>query len=98
MVRFDGIGVSVPVTLWAGCLSLIPIGFAYFGITLVSRSINANLYSLIDILVSPAVTLLGFLIFREIPESSMLYGGALLLGAGAWLTREMSRTNNTGQR
>ena len=95
MIRYEGIGVSVPVMLWAVCLGLVSIGFAYFGITLVLRSINANLYSLIDIIVSPAAaTLLGFLIFKEIPESSMLYGGALLLGAGAWLTREMSRIDN----
>ena len=97
MIRYEGIAVSVPVMLWAVCLGLISIGFAYFGITLVLRSINANLYSLIDIIVSPAAaTLLGFLIFREIPEPSMLYGGALLLGAGAWLTQEMSRIDNEG--
>lgn len=91
VIHYDGIGISLPVILWTVSLGLISIGFAYFGITIVLRSINANVYSLIDIIVSPAVaTLLGFLIFREIPPSSMLYGGVLLLGAGAWLSWEMS--------
>jgi drug/metabolite transporter (DMT)-like permease len=94
MIRYEGLDISLPVVLWAAGLGLISMGFAYFGITLVLRSINANLYSLIDIIVSPAVaTLLGFLIFNEVPPSSMLYGGVLLLGAGAWLTREMSRND-----
>lgn len=94
MIRYETLGLSLPVMLWAAGLGLISMGFAYFGITLVLRSINANLYSLIDIIVSPAAaTLLGFLIFNEVPAPSMLYGGALLLGAGAWLTREMSKND-----
>lgn len=65
--------------------------FASFGITIVLRSMNANLYSLIDIIVSPAAAaFFGYLIFNEVPDPSMLYGGALFAGAGAWLTREMS--------
>ncbi|MDY6841247.1 MAG: DMT family transporter [Pseudomonadota bacterium] len=96
-IRYDSLGMSLPVMLWAAGLGLISMGFAYFGISIVLKSINANLYSLIDIIVSPAVaTLLGFLIFNEVPAPSMLYGGMLLLGAGAWLSREMSR-NNPGQ-
>jgi drug/metabolite transporter (DMT)-like permease len=94
MIHYETLGISLPVMLWAAGLGLISMGFAYFGITLVLRSINANLYSLIDIIVSPAAaTLLGFLIFNEVPAPSMLYGGALLLGAGAWLTREMSKND-----
>lgn len=94
MIHYEDIGVSLPVMLWAAGLGLVSMGFAYFGISIVLKSINANLYSLIDIIVSPAVaTLLGFLIFNEVPATSMLYGGVLLLGAGAWLTREMSRNH-----
>lgn len=92
MVRYDALGLSLPVMLWAVGLGLISMGFAYFGISIVLGSINANVYSLVDIIVSPAVaTLLGFLIFNEVPAISMLYGGALLLGAGAWLTWDMSQ-------
>ena len=94
MIRYESLGLSLPVLLWAAGLGLISIGFAYFGISIVLKSISANLYSLVDVIVSPAVaTLLGFLIFNEVPSSSMLYGGVLLLGAGAWLTREMSRSD-----
>lgn len=96
MIRYESLGVSLPVMLWAAALGLISIGFAYFGISIVLKSINANIYSLVDIIVSPAVaTLWGFLIFNEVPPTSMLYGGVLLLGAGAWLTREMSRSDTT---
>lgn len=96
MIRYESLGVSLPVMLWAAGLGLISIGFAYFGISIVLKSINANIYSLVDIIVSPAVaTLWGFLIFNEVPPTSMLYGGVLLLGAGAWLTREMSRSDTT---
>ncbi|MDZ7785002.1 MAG: DMT family transporter [Halioglobus sp.] len=91
MIHYESLGIPLPVMLWAAGLGLISMGFAYFGITIVLRSINANLYSLIDIIVSPAAaTFFGYLIFNEVPAPSMLYGGALLLGAGAWLTREMS--------
>ena len=96
MIRYEGLGVSLPVMLWAVGLGLISMGFAYFGISIVLKSINANIYSLIDIIVSPAVaTMWGFLIFNEVPAPSMLYGGVLLLGAGAWLTRDMSRQDPT---
>ena len=92
MIRYESLGMSLPVMLWAAGLGLISMGFAYFGISIVLKSINANIYSLIDIIVSPAVaTMWGFLIFNEVPALSMLYGGAMLLGAGAWLTRDMSR-------
>ncbi len=94
-IRYERLEVSLPVMLWAACLGLISMGFAYFGISIVLKSINANVYSLIDIIVSPAVaTLWGFLIFSETPPSSMLYGGALLLSAGAWLTREMAQSDS----
>jgi len=94
MIEYEDMGIALPVMLWPAGLGLISVGFAYFGISIVLKSISANLYALIDIIVSPAAaTMLGFLIFNEVPPSSMLYGGALLLGAGFWLTWEMSRND-----
>jgi len=92
IVAYPTLGLDFPVMLWAACLGLISTGFAYFGISIVLKSINANLYSLVDIIVSPVVaSTLGYLIFAEVPGQGMIYGGAILLGAGFWLTREMSR-------
>ncbi|MGM0422844.1 MAG: DMT family transporter [Pseudomonadota bacterium] len=94
MIQYENLDLSLPVMLWAAALGLVSVGFAYFGISIVLGSINANLYALIDIIVSPMVaSLWGFLIFSEVPPSSMLYGGALLISAGFWLTREMARND-----
>lgn len=83
---------DMPVLAAVGGLGLISTGFAYFGISLVLKTIDANLYSLVDIIVSPVVaSLLGFLVFREVPGPGMVLGGAMLLGSGFWLTREMSK-------
>jgi drug/metabolite transporter (DMT)-like permease len=90
-IAYPAIGMDLPVFLWAICLGVVSTGFAYFGISIVLKTLNANVYALIDIIVSPVVaSTLGYLIFSEIPAQGMLYGGALLLGAGFWLTREMS--------
>lgn len=92
MVDYPALGVALPVLLWAACLGVVSTGFAYFGISIVLKSLNANVYALVDIIVSPIVAaLLGFLVFAEVPASSMIYGGTMLLGAGFWLTIEMSR-------
>ncbi|MDZ7749970.1 MAG: DMT family transporter, partial [Halofilum sp. (in: g-proteobacteria)] len=89
---YPALGMELPVMLWAACLGVVSTGFAYFGISIVLKTLDANVYALIDIIVSPVVaSTLGYLIFAEIPASGMIYGGALLLGAGFWLTREMSR-------
>ena len=91
-IAYPALGVALPVMLWAAGLGVISTGFAYFGISIVLKSINANVYALVDIIVSPVVAAaLGYLIFAEVPGRGMIYGGALLLGAGFWLTREMSR-------
>ena len=83
---------DMPVMAAVGGLGLISTGFAYFGISLVLKTIDANLYSLVDIIVSPVVaSFLGFLVFREVPGPGMVLGGALLLGSGFWLTHEMSK-------
>ncbi|XKE44203.1 DMT family transporter [Halomonas organivorans] len=92
MIAYPALGVELPVMLWAAGLGIVSTGFAYFGISIVLKSLNANVYALVDIIVSPVVaSSLGFLIFAEVPGRGMIYGGALLLGAGFWLTREMSR-------
>ena len=43
-----------------GGLGLISTGFAYFGISLVLKTIDANLYSLVDIIVSPPPALVSW--------------------------------------
>lgn len=89
---YPGLGVELPVMLWVAGLGIVSTGFAYFGISIVLKTLNANVYSLVDIIVSPVVaSTLGYLIFSEVPAQGMIYGGAMLLGAGFWLTREMSR-------
>lgn len=92
MIPYPALGLDLPVMLWAAGLGVVSTGFAYFGISIVLKKLNANVYSLVDIIVSPVVaSTLGYLIFAEVPAQGMIYGGALLLGAGFWLTREMSR-------
>mgnify|MGYP000140787722 CR=1 FL=1 len=95
MVFYPALGVFLPVLVWALALGLVSTGFAYFGISLVLKRLNANVYSLIDIIVSPVVAaILGFIIFHEVPRTSMIYGGALLLASGFWLTWEMSKQSS----
>jgi drug/metabolite transporter (DMT)-like permease len=93
-IYYQTINAELPVILWAICLGIISMGFAYFGISIVLRTLSANVYSLVDIIVSPIVaTTLGFIIFTEIPSSNMIYGGIMLLGAGFRLSWEMSRSS-----
>ena len=92
MAENERLGITAPVGLWALALGLVSTGFAYFGISIVLKTLNANVYSLVDIIVSPIVaSTLGFLVFAEVPATSMIYGGGLLLLAGFLLTRMMSR-------
>lgn len=91
-ISYPTINYKLPVMLWAAGLGVVSTGFAYFGISIVLKTLNANVYALVDIIVSPVVaSLLGYIIFTEIPAPGMIYGGILLVGAGFWLTREMSR-------
>lgn len=92
LIAYPAISMELPVMLWAACLGVISTGFAYFGISIVLKRISANGYSLVDIIVSPIVAAcLGYLVFGEVPTMGLVYGGALLLTAGFWLTREMSK-------
>ena len=96
-IYYEPLAMDLPIMLWALCLGVVSTGFAYFGISIVLKTLNANTYALVDIIVSPVVaTTLGYLIFSEVPAQGMIYGGALLLVSGFWLTREMSL--GTGKR
>lgn len=92
LVAYPSLGLSLPVMFWAVCLGVVSTGFAYFGISLVLKQINANVYALVDIIVSPVVAAtLGYLVFAEVPARGMIIGGGLLLLSGFLLTRDMSR-------
>ena len=92
MIAYRALGLELPVMLWAVALGVVSTGFAYFGISIVLKTLTADVYSLVDIIVSPVVaSTLGYLVFGEVPARGMIVGGAMLLGAGFWLTREMSR-------
>ena len=92
-IRYPALGMDLPVMLWAACLGVVSTGFSYFGISIVLKRLRANTYALVDIIVSPVVAaFLGYLVFGEVPAWSMVVGGAMLLGAGFWLTREMARS------
>ncbi len=91
-ITYPALGTDVPVVVWVAGLGVVSTGFAYFGISIVLKSINANLYSLVDIIVSPLVaSVFGYVIFAEVPGRGTILGAVLVLGAGFWLTWEMSR-------
>jgi len=74
IVAYPALGLSLPVMLWAVCLGIVSTGFAYFGISLVLKQITANIYSLVDIIVSPIVAAtLGYLVFGEVPAQGMIF-------------------------
>lgn len=88
---YQGLGMYVPTIVWVACLGMISTGVAYFFISLVLKKINASVYSLVDIIVSPIVAaFFGYLIFNEVPHKNMIYGAALLLLSGFWLSNYMS--------
>lgn len=81
------LGAPVPVLVWAAALGILSTGIAYYCISYVLRKINANIYALIDIIVSPIVAgALAFFVFTEVPSTRTLIGGAILLFSGAILT------------
>lgn len=81
------LGTDVPVLLWVAGLGVFATGFSFFFISQVLQRISANIYSLIDIIVSPIIAaLLAWWIFVEVPADTTVIGGALLLLAGALLT------------
>ena len=69
---------------------MVSTGVAYMFITIALQRISANVYSLVDIVVSPVVAaVFGYLIFNEVPSTNLVFGGVLLLGSGFWLARTM---------
>lgn len=90
-IYYATIGLNVPVIVWVVCLGMISTGVAYFFISLVLKKINASVYSLVDIIVSPIVAgFFGYIIFNEVPHKNMIFGAALLLLSGFWLSNYMS--------
>lgn len=80
-------GANVPVILWLVGLGMFSTGLAYYCIGYVLKNMNANIYSLIDIIVSPLIAAcFAFLVFTEVPSVSLVKGGAILLLSGALLT------------
>lgn len=45
-IAHPALGVELPVMLWAAGLGIVSTGFAYFGISIVLKSIDANVYAL----------------------------------------------------
>ncbi|HSR72655.1 MAG TPA: hypothetical protein VLL72_09775 [Kiloniellales bacterium] len=73
MIDYGALGVALPVMLWAAGLGVVSTGFAYFGISFVLKTLDANIYALVDIIVSPVVaSTLGFLVFAEAPSPNMV--------------------------
>ena len=90
---------GAPVWVWAVCLGVLSTGLAYFFISLALERVNANVYSLVDIVTSPVLAaLFGYLVFAEVPSTNMIYGGALLLASGFWLSTQMGRTDEVKHR
>lgn len=90
--EFGLFGLDVPTLLWVIGLGVVSTGVAYMFITVALNRISANVYSLVDIVVSPIVAaVFGYLIFNEVPSTNLIYGGVLLLGAGFWLARTMTQ-------
>lgn len=90
--QFSLFGLEVPVILWVVGLGVGSTGVAYFFITIALDRISANVYSLVDIVVSPIVAaFFGFLVFNEVPSKNIVYGGVLLLASGFWLARTMTQ-------
>jgi len=90
---------AAPAIVWAICLGVISTGLAFLFISVVLKTINANIYSLVDIIVSPLVAaIFGFLIFYEVPTLNTVLGGVILLLSGFWLTIVMGKNKKQAQK
>lgn len=95
LAYYPALGVELPALLWVMGLGVLSTGVAYLFISLVLRKMSANLYSLVDIIVSPIVAaFFGYLVFGEVPSLNMVLGGGLLLFSGFWLTRYMQKSGD----
>ncbi|MDZ7833857.1 MAG: DMT family transporter [Desulfobacterales bacterium] len=96
MKSYPAIGVNLPIMLWVMCLGVFSTGVAYLFISLVLQHISANVYSLVDIIVSPVVAAaFGYLVFNEVPSINLIFGGILLLASGFWLSWDMQNRERT---
>lgn len=83
--------LMIPPIIWILALGMVSTGFAYLFMAFALKRINANIYSLIDIIASPLMaTIFAFLILKEIPSRNMILGGAILLAAAFFLTSDLS--------
>lgn len=90
MQHYPVLDLHLPIVLWVLGLGVFSTGVAYLFISLALQTISANVYSLVDIIVSPVVAaMFGYLLFDEVPSYNMIGGGVLLILSGFWLTRNM---------
>lgn len=83
--------ISLPKIIWPISLGMVSTGLAYLFITFALQRIDANIYSLVDTIISPvAAAFFGFIILREVPSSDLIYGGSIILLSGFWLTSNLS--------
>ncbi len=88
--HYPALGTEIPIFVWVLGLGAFSTGLAFLFISLLLQTLSANVYSLVDIIVSPIIAaFFGYLVFGEMPSNNMIYGGALLLLSGFWLTRKM---------
>lgn len=86
------ITIQVPAIVWILGLGMFSTGVVYLFITFALQRIDANIYSLVDIVVSPLIAAsFGFIILGEVPSTSLIYGGALLLFAGFLLSSSLTK-------
>ena len=89
-----GLSFQAPPIMWIIGLGVLSTGIVYILMSLALRKINANVYSLVDIIVSPmAATIFAIIILKEYPHKNMIYGGAILLLSAFWLTTDLSKGN-----
>lgn len=91
LVYYPSLNLSLPIITWAIFLGVASTGVAYLLINLVLKKINATIYSLVDIIVSPIVAgIFGYFIFKEIPTIHTVVGALFLLMSGFILTAYMT--------
>jgi drug/metabolite transporter (DMT)-like permease len=87
---------AAPALVWAACLGVLSTGTAFLFISLVLHRINANIYSLVDIIVSPVIAaLFAYAVFYEVPSIRTIIGGAILLVAAFLLTYLRNRAQSS---
>jgi drug/metabolite transporter (DMT)-like permease len=87
---------AAPALVWAVCLGVLSTGLAFLFISLVLHRINANIYSLVDIIVSPVIAaMFAYAVFYEVPSVRTIIGGVILLVAAFLLTYLRNRAQSS---